>query len=72
MVYASVMLEKWQKKGLEFLKFLQTVTTAHLEDARVVGFCMMNSTVYGRHAFPAYSWGVVDSELWMLCVTTPK
>jgi hypothetical protein len=28
MVYASVMLEKWQKKGLEFLKFLQTVTTA--------------------------------------------
>jgi hypothetical protein len=27
MVYASVMLEKWQKKGLEFLKFLQKVTT---------------------------------------------
>jgi hypothetical protein len=28
MVYASVMLEKWPKKGLAFLKYMQTVRTA--------------------------------------------
>ena len=28
MVYASVMLEKWPRKGLEFLKYMQTVGTA--------------------------------------------
>jgi hypothetical protein len=28
MVYASAMLEKWPTKGLEFLKYIQTVRTA--------------------------------------------
>ena len=72
MVYASVMLEKWPNKGLEFLKYMQTVRTAASRGCPG-GWVLYDEQYRLRKAhFPASSWGVVDSELWMFYVTTPN
>ena len=60
MVYASVMLEKWPNKGLEFLKYMQTVRTA--ASRRCPGGWVLYDEQYRlrKAHFPASSWGVVD------------
>jgi hypothetical protein len=60
MVYASVMLEKWPNKGLEFLKYMQTVRTAASRGCPG-GWVLYDEQYRLRKAhFPASSWGVVD------------
>ena len=72
MVYVSVMLEKWPIKGLEFLKYMHTVRTVASRGCPG-GWVLHNEQYRLRKArFPASSWGVVDGELWMFCVTTPN
>jgi hypothetical protein len=66
--FNSVMLEKWPRKGLESLKYMQTVGTAASRGCPG-GWVLYDVQYRLRQArFPASSWGVVDSELWMFCV----
>jgi hypothetical protein len=56
MVYASVMLEKWPNKGLEFLKYMQTVRTAASRGCPG-GWVLYDEQYRLRKAhFPASSW----------------
>ena len=70
MVYASVMLEKWPNKGIEFFKYMQSEW--QLQGVTLnVGLNTTNSNDCAR-PFPLLLHGVVvDMELWMLCVSTP-
>ena len=64
--YASVMLEKWPRKGLEFLKYMQTVGTAASRGCPG-GWVLYDEQYRLRKArFPASSWGV-DSVVDDLC-----
>jgi hypothetical protein len=72
MVYASAMLEKWPTKGLEFLKYIQTVRTAASRGCPGGWVLYVEQYRLRKTRFPASSWGVVDSELWMFCATTPN
>ncbi|CAC5359093.1 unnamed protein product [Mytilus coruscus] len=71
MIYGSVMLEKWPNKGLEFFKYMQTVRMA---DSRGYsgGWIQYDEQFRLRKALSPHSWGVVDMELWLLCVSTPN
>ena len=72
MIYASIMLEKLSSKGLELIKYMQTVrmaaTRGHAE-----GWIQYNEQyrLCKAHS-PSSSWDVVDMELWMLLVSTLK
>ena len=70
MVYASVMLEKWPSKGIEFFKYLHTVRMA-ASSGHPQGWVNYDEQ-YRLHKdlSPSSSWDVVDMELWMLCVST--
>lgn len=72
MIYASVMLEKWPNKGLEFFKYMDTVRQAAARGFHH-GWVKYDEQYRLRkeHA-PSSSWGIVDMELWMLCVCTPN
>jgi hypothetical protein len=67
MVYASAMLEKWPTKGFEFLKYIQTVRTAASRGCPGGWVLYVEQYRLRKTRFPASSWGVVDSELWMFC-----
>ena len=72
MIYGSVMLEKWPNKGLEFFKYMQTVRMA-ASRGYSEGWVHYDEQFRLRKTFsPFSSWGVVDMELWLLCVSTPN
>ncbi|CAG2231803.1 unnamed protein product [Mytilus edulis] len=72
MIYGSVMLEKWPNKGLEFFKYMQTVRMA-ASRGYSGGWVHYDEQFRLRKVFsPFSSWGVVDMELWLLCVSTPN
>ncbi|XP_052076053.1 uncharacterized protein LOC127714117 [Mytilus californianus] len=72
MIYGSVMLEKWPNKGLEFFKYMQTVRMA-ASRGYSGGWVHYDEQFRLRKASsPFSSWGVVDMELWLLCVSTPN
>ena len=72
MIYASVMLEKWQNKGIEFFKYMHSVRMAAVR-GYADGWISYDEQYRLRKALnPASSWSVVDSELWMLYVSTPN
>ena len=72
MIYASIMLEKWSSKGLELIKYMQTVRMAATR-GYAEGWIQYDEQYRLRKAHsPSSSWGVVDMELWMLLVSTPK
>ena len=71
MIYAGIILEKWPNKGLELFKYMQTVRlTASMGYFR--GWIQYDEQYRLRKAISqCSSWGVVDMELWMICVSTP-
>ena len=71
MIYASLMLEMFPNKGLEFFKYMHTV---RMDASR--GYFLGWVNYYEQYRLrkattPSSAWGVVDMELWMLCVSTP-
>ena len=71
MIYASLMLEKFPNKGLEFFKYMHTVRMA-ASRGYFLGWVNYDEQYRLRKATsPSSSWGVVDMELWMLCMSTP-
>jgi hypothetical protein len=70
MVYASVMLEKWPSKGIEFFKYMQLEWQLQRVTLKV-GLNTTNSNDCARPFPLLLHGGVVDMELWMLCVSTP-
>ena len=71
MIYASIILEKWPNKGLELFKYMQTVRLA-VSRGYFGGWIQYDEQYRLRKAIsPCSSWGVVDMELWMMCVSTP-
>jgi hypothetical protein len=72
MIYASVMLEKFPNNGQEYIKYMQTVRMAASRGVNG-GWVQYDEQFRLRKArYPTSSWGVVDMELWLLCVATPK
>ena len=71
MIYATITLEKWPSKGLELMKYMQTVRMAATREYAEGWF--PHDEQYRLHkSHSPSSWGVVDMELWMLLVCTPK
>ena len=71
MIYASLMLEKFPYKGLEFFKYMHRVRMA-ASRGYSLGWVNYGEQYRLRKATsPSSSWGVVNMELWMLCVSTP-
>jgi hypothetical protein len=72
MIYASLMLEKFPNKGLEFfLSICIQFVWLPLGVTPWAGQIMMSKIDFGKPRLSSSSWGVVDMELWMLCVSTP-
>lgn len=71
MIYASLMLEKFPNKGLEFFKYMHTVRMAASRGYSLGWVNYDEQYRLRKAASPSSSWGVVDMELWMLCVSTP-
>ena len=72
LVYASILLEKWPNKGLELFKYLHSVRLA-ASRGYPGGWVQYDEQYRLRKAqSPTSSWGIVDMEIWMLCVSTPN
>jgi hypothetical protein len=71
MIYASLMLEKFPNKGLEFFKYMHTVRMAASRGYFLVWVNYDEQYRFRKATSPSSSCGVVDMELWMLCVSTP-
>ena len=62
---------KFSNKGLELFKYMHTVRMA-ASRGYSLGWVNYDEQYRLRKATsPSSSWGVVDMELWMLCVSTP-
>ncbi|VDI40850.1 Hypothetical predicted protein [Mytilus galloprovincialis] len=72
MIYMAILLNKWPMKAQEYLKYMQSI--------RLASFRVTNNgwAVYDdqyrlkKSAFNHLrtSWGVIDQELWVLCLVT--
>lgn len=71
-IYASVLLEKWPEKGAEYFKYMQIVRLAASRGCSGGWILYDEQYRLRKSRSPTTSWGVVDGELWMLCVTTPN
>jgi len=70
LIYASVILEKWPNKGLEILKYMQTIRTAAARGCNE-GWIRYDEQFRLKKALdPSSSWGKVDMELWVLLVSS--
>ena len=71
MIYASIILEKWPSKGLELFKYMQTVRLAAFM-GYFRGWIQYDEQYRLQKAISSCSsWGEVDMELWMMCVSSP-
>lgn len=69
-IFQSIMLEKWPNKGQELLKYMQSVRLA-ASRGQTGGWIQYDEQYRIRKSrCPNSSWGVIDMELWLLCVTT--
>ncbi|CAC5407443.1 unnamed protein product [Mytilus coruscus] len=70
MIYMAILLEKWPSKAQEYLKYMQSI---RLTSSRGTN---NDWAVYDEHyrlkkeRYLTSSWGVIDQELWVLCVVT--
>ena len=68
MIYMSIMLEKWSSKAQEYLKYMQSIRLA-VSRSFGNGWIVYDEQYRLKKArFPSSSWGVIDQELWVLCV----
>ncbi len=72
MIYASIMLERWENKGLEFFKYMDTVRVAASRGFNLGWVQYDEQYRLRKERNPSSSWGVVDNELWMIYVCTPN
>jgi hypothetical protein len=70
--YASVMLENFPNNGQEYLKYMQTVRMAASRGVNGEWVQYDEQFRLRKARYPISLWGVVDMELWLLCVATPK
>jgi hypothetical protein len=68
-IFMSVVLEKYRTRRLELLKYLRDIRMAA---SRSQGWFPYDKQFRLRkQANPQLSWGVINSELWLLYVTVP-
>jgi hypothetical protein len=66
----DILLEKWPFRAREYLIYVQNIRLA-ASSCQNNGWLVYDEQYRLKKArFPFSSWGVIDQELWILCVTT--
>jgi hypothetical protein len=69
-IYMDILLEKWPFRAREYLIYMQNIRLA-ASSCQNNGWLVYDEQYRLKKArFPFSSWGVIDQELWILCVTT--
>ena len=68
-IYMGILLEKWPLKAQEYLKYMQSVRVAASRSN--TGWVRYDEQYrLKKSRYPSSSWGVIDLELWTLCVAS--
>ncbi|CAG2254710.1 unnamed protein product [Mytilus edulis] len=70
MIYMAILLEKWPMKAQEYLKYMQSIRLASSRGTNNGWAVYDDHYRLKKEHFPSSSWGVIDKELWVLCVVT--
>ncbi|VDI44251.1 Hypothetical predicted protein [Mytilus galloprovincialis] len=70
MIYMAILLEKWPMKAQEYLKYMQSIRLASSRGTNHGWAVYDDQYRLKKERFPSSSWGVIDQELWVLCVVT--
>ncbi|CAG2222768.1 unnamed protein product [Mytilus edulis] len=70
MIYMAILLEKWPMKAQEYLKYMQSIRLASSRGTNNGWAVYDDQYRLKKERFPSSSWGVIDKELWVLCVVT--
>ncbi|CAC5363060.1 unnamed protein product [Mytilus coruscus] len=70
MIYMAILLQKWPTKAQEYLKYMQSIRLASSRGTNNGWAVYDEQYRLKKERYPTSSWGVIDQELWVLCVVT--